>query len=451
MSRANPGEVSAGSAVPAWAEQVTPGTLDDPIRWQLVRDLFPLRSDLVHFDTATLGSVPVPALEEFGRADRDYAARPADPYERTALPEVRAALARNYGCAVDEIALVNGGTDAMSRILGGLDLEPGDEIVTTTHECYTVRSPLNLLASRRGVVLRAVTPRSGPGLDAEEIVATVEHAITPRTRVLQWAGVSLTTGVTFPTRLLAELAHAHGLITVVDGSLLAGQMPLNLHELGVDFVGGALSKYQCGPMGTGLLYARNRVLPDYNPTPLPPFWPVVSLAYPVEGQLPPRAQGAEPAYDLGLMLQQSDVADLSRSAALMHCVRMWERIGWENVQWYVFGLSAYLKQRIAEIWGRGALLTPADDDRLHSGIVAFEPFHGRHESAGPGRYLAFRDRLAADHGVTVQVTAVPVQGVPNPRFAIRLAPHLYNTRGEIDQALDAMVLLGEELASPAAE
>jgi selenocysteine lyase/cysteine desulfurase len=441
MKTTTPCEGPREITTPDWTDDLTPGPLDDPARWHLARGLFPLRPDVLHFDTATLGSVPRPALDRLGRADRDHAEQPRDPYEDTALLAARAALAASYGCAPDEITVTGSGTDAMSRILGGLALEPGDEIVTTTHECYTVRAPLNLLANRRGVRLRPVTPRSGAGLDAEEIVAMFERAITPRTRVLQWAAVSLTAGVTFPTRLLAELAADRGLISVVDGSLLPGQVHLDLHELGVDFLGGSLAKYQCAPMGTGLIYARNRVLPEFNPAPLPEFWPVVSLAYPAEGELPPRTGDAEPAYDLGTVLQQSDTADLSRVAALQDCLRIWERLGWENVQWYVFGLSAYLKERVTDIWGRDALCTPVDDDRLHSGTVAFQPL--RQGSAE--QYLALRDRLAADQGVYVQIVRIPVPAAGDPKLAVRMSVHLYNNRTEIDQALDAMVLLREGL------
>ncbi|MEU4620107.1 aminotransferase class V-fold PLP-dependent enzyme [Actinoplanes sp. NPDC023801] len=436
-----PNSSHPGFAAPGWSDDLTPGPLHDPARWHVVRGLFPLRSNVIHFDTATLGSVPRPALDQLGRADLEHAEQPRDPYAETALTQVRAELAASYRCEPDEIAVTGSGSDAMSRILGGLALEPGDEIVTTTHECYTVRAPLNILANRRGIRVRRLTPRSEAGLDAEEIVSLFERAITPRTRVLQWAAVSLTTGVTFPTRQLAELAQRRGLISVVDGSLLPGQVDLDLHELGVDFLGGSLAKYQCAPMGTGLIYARNRVLPDFNPAPLPEFWPVVSLAYPAEGTLPQRTGDQEPAYDLGAVLQHSDTADLSRAVALRECLRIWERLGQENVQWYVFGLGGYLKERIISIWGRDALCTPADDDRLHSGIVAFRPF----KRGSAEQYQAFRDRLAADQGMHVQIVRIPVPTAEEPMFAVRMSVHLYNTEAEIDKALDVMVLLREGL------
>ncbi|WP_433872590.1 aminotransferase class V-fold PLP-dependent enzyme [Saccharopolyspora sp. CA-218241] len=262
------------------------GPLEDPANWRSVRDLFSLRDDLLHLNAGTMGSAPSPVLAELGEADRAYAAHPADPYPPTTLARTRGVLARSYGCDFDEIAVVQGAADGNARILNGIDLEPGDEVITTTHECYTMHAPLNVLHNRRDVVVTKLTPPLGPHQSADEIVAMFEAAITSRTKVLEWAGVTFTVGTTFPTRALAELAHRHGLISIVDGAHLPGQFELDLHGTGVDFLSGSGAKYQCGPMGTGIVYARNKVLPEYNPLPLPEFWPVISLWYPIEGKLP---------------------------------------------------------------------------------------------------------------------------------------------------------------------
>ncbi|HEX2315505.1 MAG TPA: aminotransferase class V-fold PLP-dependent enzyme [Thermomonospora sp.] len=431
---------------PAWAARVPAGSLDDPAVWSAVRALFPLDPALVHLNVGTLGSAPHPVLDLLRRTDADYARYPRDPYPPTTFTEPRAVLARCYGCDPDEIAIVQGATDGNARILNGLALEEGDEVITTTHECYTMQAPLNLLHNRRGVVVRKLTPPLGPDQTAEEIVEMFEAAITPRTRVIEWAAVTFTVGTTMPTRALAELAHRHGLVSVVDGAHLPGQFDMNLHELGVDFLSGSGAKYQCGPMGTGIVYARNKVLPEYNPLPLPEFWPVISLWYPIEGELPPRTTGREPTYDIGTYLQKTGSADLSRGPALQTAAEIWEHIGRAEIQRYVHGLCDHLKARIADHWGPESLFSPLHDRRLHSGMVAFQPFRDPADAADPARFMEFEERMESEHGVNLRFTFFPVRDSDTERFAVRLAPHLYNNREELDRTVDAMIKLTDAMA-----
>ncbi|WP_218040577.1 aminotransferase class V-fold PLP-dependent enzyme [Actinomadura sp. WMMB 499] len=441
-------EASGGAHRPApgWASRVPSGPLDDRASWERVRALFPLAPDLIHLNVGTLGSTPGPVLDLLRATDADYARHPRDPYPPTTFSEPRAALARCYGCDPDEIAIVQGATDGNARILNGLALGEGDEVITTTHECYTMQAPLNMLRNRRGVVVKKLTPPLGPDQSADEIVEMFEAAITSRTKVIEWAAVTFTVGTTMPTRRLAELAHRHGLISVVDGAHLPGQFDMNLHELGVDFLSGSGAKYQCGPMGTGIVYARNKVLPEYNPLPLPEFWPVISLWYPIEGELPPRATGREPSYDIGTYLQKTGSADLSRGPALQTAAEIWEHIGRAGIQRYVHGLCDHLKERIAEHWGPESMFSPLRDRRLHSGMVAFQPFRDPADAADPAKFMEFEERMESEHGVNLRFTFFPVRGADTERFAVRLAPHLYNDRDELDHTVDAMIKLTDAMA-----
>ncbi len=447
MARANTAARSADTVLPAsLLETIPSGPLEVRENWERVRSLFTIDPEMVHLNVGTIGSVPKPVLDLLRTTDADYARTPRDPYPPTTFAEARAALAAAYGCDPDELAITQGAADGNARILNGLDLGEGDEVITTTHDCYTAQAPLNILHNRRGVVVTKLTPPLGPDQSAEDIVRMFAEAITPRTKVLQWAGVTFTVGTTMPTRMLAELAHEHGLITMVDGAHLPGQFDFNLHELGVDFLSGSGAKYQCGPMGTGIVYARNKVLPEHNPLPLPTFWPVITLWYPIDGELPPRTTTREPTYDIGTYLQKTGSADLSRGPALQAVSEIWDRIGRANIQRYVWGLCSYLKERIVDHWGRDSLFSPLDDERLHSGMVAFQPFADPAHAVDVAKFFEFENRMEQQHGVNLRFTFFPVRDVEGERFAVRLAPHLYNSVAELDHAVDAMIKVCAELS-----
>ncbi len=144
----------------------------------------------------------------------------------------------------------------------GLRWHPGDEIVTTKLEHPGLLAPLALLANRFGVVLRSADIGRGEG----DVVGAVEAALTPRTRAIALSHLMWSTGAAIPLGELAELAHRHHALLVVDGAQSAGQIPLDLHALGVDAYAMAGQKWLCGPEATGALYLRRDRLADVAPT-----------------------------------------------------------------------------------------------------------------------------------------------------------------------------------------
>lgn len=81
-------------------------------------------------------------------------------------------------------------------------------------------------------------------------------------------------GILLPIREIASLAQRHGIVTICDGAHLPGMFPIDLRALGIDFFASAGHNWQCGPLGTGMLYIRNRVIPEHNGLPLPEFEPM---------------------------------------------------------------------------------------------------------------------------------------------------------------------------------
>jgi selenocysteine lyase/cysteine desulfurase len=333
----------------------------------------------------------------------------------------------------------------VARIINGLDLHAGDEAIATSHECYSVLSNLNLVRNRYGVSVRVLTPPSGYRVSADEIVALFEQAISPRTKVMAFSAISLWTGTMMPVRRLCELAHRHGLITVIDGALITGMLDWSFRASGADFIACSGSKYQCAPLGTGILYVRNKVFEEFNPLPLPTLWPVISTWYPMVGSPPPRSTSSVASDDIGDYLQSAGSANLARGAALAAACAMWDAIGRDRIHRRVMALGDHARERLLERFGEPAMYSPGEDERLRSPLVAFTPFRDPVDAWNVKKISALTDRLAHEHGIWIRWTEFDVPESPHQHYAARLAPHIFNDPDEIDRAVAVIARVADQV------
>jgi L-cysteine/cystine lyase len=155
---------------------------------------------------------------------------------------VRAALAALIHVPVENVALTTSTTDGCNIVLGGLDLGPEDEIVTTDVEHFGLVGPIGVSQAR----VRVARVRDRP---AEQAFDLIRAEMGPRTRLLALSHVAWTTGHVLPVR---ELKEATGLPVLVDGAQSVGVIPVRAGEF--DFYTVSGQKWLCGPDATGALY-----------------------------------------------------------------------------------------------------------------------------------------------------------------------------------------------------
>jgi selenocysteine lyase/cysteine desulfurase len=217
----------------------------------VLRDAFPVFERLAYLNAGTNGPLPTAAVEaaraESALALREGRARAR--YERRT--EIADALRSRYaallGADASEVALTTCTTEGVARVLLALDLQPGDEIVTSDQEHPGVYGPL-AAARARGVNVRAVP------FDA------LADAVSPSTRLVACSHVSWMTGEIAP----AALAHT-GVPVLYDAAQSVGAIEVDVRALNAAFYAGSGQKWLCGPEGTGMLYIapewRERVAP----------------------------------------------------------------------------------------------------------------------------------------------------------------------------------------------
>lgn len=177
---------------------------------------------------------------------------------------VRSKLARIFGCGDDEIAITRNASESLENCLFGIDLKPGDEVVTTELDYPRMITTLRQREAREGIVLKLL-PVKVPVQDLQEIVAAYRAAITPKTRMLLVSHVVFMTGQIFPVRDIVRLGREHNLPVIVDGAHAFAHLATSRDELECDFYGVSLHKWLHAPIGTGLLYMRKERVPTVWP------------------------------------------------------------------------------------------------------------------------------------------------------------------------------------------
>jgi len=140
-------------------------------------------------------------------------------------------------------------------------LKPGDEIVVTEMEHHSNIVPWQQLALRTGATFRWI-PIDEQGRLVE---AAIDEVISERTKVVSFVHQSNALGTINPVRRIVDRAHAVGALAIVDAAQSAPHLPLDVQELGADFVAFTGHKLY-GPSGVGVLWGRYELLAA-----MPPF------------------------------------------------------------------------------------------------------------------------------------------------------------------------------------
>ena len=323
----------------------------------------------------------------------------------SAVGEVRALGARLLGAREESVALITGAGAAVNVVARGLELAEGDEVVLARHEFPANDLPWRWLA-RRGVRLRFAEPDHPSGAVS---AAKLAAEIGPATRVVAFSHVSYLHGGRIDPGPVVEAARRTGAVTVVDGSQAAGALPFDFGASGVDVYTASGYKSLLGPYGTALALFSPQVLDrlavgDVN------WWAVKGSE---DFEHPPAA------VELKAGAQRYDAHEPAAFFNLLpfaESLRLLLEVGPAAVQAHARVLMDELLARLPEGYEPASPLAPEQRSHLLC-LRARTP---------EGTLRAHRRLLAA------QVLTSLRGG------RIRVAPHLYTARGDLDRLLAAL-------------
>ena len=249
-----------------------------------LRDQFLLDPGVVYLTHGTYGACPRPVLDEYQRWQRELERRPIEVLARRwdeLLGEARAVLAAYLGARGDDLVFVANATTALNTVARSLELDPGDEVLTTAEEYGAVDLTWEAAGAR---VVQA------------PLESLWEH-IGKRTRVLSISHIASPTGAIRPVAELCAQAREAGLISVVDGAHAPGHVPVDLEAIGADAYAGNCHKWLCAPKGAGFLWVRPGLQERIDPLVVSWGWPEAEFAkrHSWQGTRDPAAWLAVPA------------------------------------------------------------------------------------------------------------------------------------------------------------
>jgi isopenicillin-N epimerase len=167
---------------------------------------------------------------------------------------VRRRLAAEFGCDAEEMAITRNASESLQIAQNGIDMAPGDEVVTTEQDYPRMLTTWDQRVRRDRIKLTRI--QFPVPTTAQDLVGRFERAITPRTRVFHFCHITNLTGQIFPVREISRLARSRKIFTIVDGAHAAAHFPFQLRDLECDCYGVSLHKWLMAPFGTGFLFVR---------------------------------------------------------------------------------------------------------------------------------------------------------------------------------------------------
>jgi selenocysteine lyase/cysteine desulfurase len=396
----------AGWAAMAQAIQAAPGTATptNESYWLMVKRQFPLEDNLLYLNAANVCPASRGVLDRHLEYLRDFQANPSfqnrEKYEPLA-ERCRRKVAAMLGATADEIAFVRNTSEGSCTIVRGIDLKAGDEVVVTTHNHPSNLDSWRVRARRDGLVVKAV-PVPVPATSAQQLVDSIEQAITARTRVLAVTHVTSTTGVQFPAKELAALARRRNLWMHLDGAQTLGALDVNVRDIGCDSYAGSAHKWPMGPLEAGVLYVRADRIPE--------VWPAI-----VTAGWSDKLVGAR-------KLEVFGQRDNPRLVALESAFDFLALVGMPNVEARMRALAQRVIKGLGEI--PSVVLKTSVNPSLAAGVVKFEL---RNMAVKPAY-----DALWTRHRISIASTA------DGESRGLRMSPHIYNSMEEMDRAVAAV-------------
>jgi cysteine desulfurase/selenocysteine lyase len=221
--------------------------------------------DIVHLNNCGSSLPPRPVVDaqiDYLRTEQRMGGYEAAAELADRLDDLYPATAEMLGCERDEVAFEGSAMEGWWRAFLSVDLQPGDRVLAGASE-YQGNAFGLLQARERGVIVDIVANDEHGTIDLD----AMERTLDDRVKLVCLTHVSMANGAVQPAAAVGRVCRDAGVLFLLDACQVAGQRPIDVDELGCDFLAYTGRKFMRGPRGTGVLYARRSAVERLGTSP----------------------------------------------------------------------------------------------------------------------------------------------------------------------------------------
>ncbi len=368
-----------------------------------IRELFPVTRNYVYLNHAAVCPISTLVYERAQRHMRDVMENGAAHFHEwlAAVKETRRLAARLINATPEEIAFTPNTSAGLAMIANGVAWREGDNVVTADCEFPANVVPWMRIKREFGVEVRMARERDCR-LETEEIL----NLIDDRTRVVALSFVEFASGFRNDLAAIGRRCRERDVLFVVDAIQGLGALKLDVEACAIDALSADAHKFLLGPEGAALFYVSRRAMKRVKPTLV--GWLSVNN--------PEDYLNYEQPYAPNARRFQAGSLNMAGVAGLGAAIELFLQIGVEKIESYLLDLGDYLCERMAE---RGYATASSRRDGEKSAIVCFQ--HEKYSARELCHILEDRRIIASAR-----------------LGRLRISPHFYNTREEIDRLIEAL-------------
>ncbi len=372
-----------------------------------LKKLFMLDSNITYLNHGSFGACPKPIFENLIKYQKQLEYEPVKYLDIDILEllnKSRDHLSNYINCNKDDIVFFPNPSTALNTVIKSLNLQTGDEILSTNHEYGAMDMAWRYICKKTGAKYIQKDIKL-PLSSKDRFINEFSKSISPKTKIIFLSHITSPTALIFPVKEICKIAQKNNIISIIDGAHVPGHIKLDIEDIKPDIYTGACHKWMCSPKGTCFLYVKNELQSSIDPL-------VISWGY--EGK---EVSSGSQFLDY---LQWQGTKDISAYLTLPYTIEFLKKNNWEEVS---------KKCRELTIWAKDEI-----NSLLNQPSLANNEFLGQMSSFYINSKNPRMDQLEFYNKYNIQIPFINW----NNQSLMRISIQAYNSKEDVCKLLEAL-------------